>query len=58
MKVLFLALTLATALPVASATTFRELSLAQLIGNDELGFLGTVSGTVVEARATVKVTSV
>lgn len=39
----FAALTLALGLPLASATTFRELSLAQLVGNAELGFLGTVS---------------
>lgn len=44
------ALTLAASLPVASATTFRELSLAQLIDNAELGFRGTVSQTVVEER--------
>ena len=51
MRVFFLAtLTLAVSLSLASATTFRELSLAQLVDNAELGFLGTVSQTVVEER--------
>lgn len=49
-KRLIAALTLAVLWSPASATTFRELSLAQLIDNAELGFRGAVTQTVVEAR--------
>ena len=53
----FLGIVLAT-LSVASATTYRELSLDELVARAELGFFGAVSEISVEARGNEPYTQV